>query len=97
MSRRGKTAGVAVAVAAGVVAGWLLSRRFDHRHRNGLFSTRVYRRRAALGWLARERNPGRLPLLRDYLAWEQVPALRARAWKLVGALRTGAGAGAGAA
>lgn len=90
----GVAAGVAVAVAAGLVAGWFVSRRFDHRHRSDLFSTRAYRRRAALGWLARERNPERLPLLHDYLAWEEVPALRARAWKLVGALRMGAGAGA---
>ncbi len=90
MSRRSETAGViALAAAAGVAAGWLVARRFDALHRQDLFSPRVRHRRAALGWLLRERNPERLPLLHDYLAWEEVPALRLRAWKLVGMLRHG--------
>jgi hypothetical protein len=92
-NRRVETGAVLAAAAVfGVVAGWLLARQFDQLHRGDLFAPEPWRRRSALGWLTRERDPARLPLLRDYLAWEEVPALKARAWRLIGLLRAGAAA-----
>lgn len=79
------------AALLGLVGGWWLARRHDRAHRNDLFSPRAYRRFAALGWLASEGDPESLPLLLDYLAWEPLPALRARAERIVasfGALRS---------
>jgi hypothetical protein len=90
MSRRTGGAAFVGAVLVGLAGGWLVARWHDQAHRSDLFSPRVHRRYAALGWLSGERDPGTLPLLRDYLAWEPVPALRHRAARLM-ALLEGAG------
>jgi hypothetical protein len=45
---------------------------------------------AALGWLAGEDDPQALALLRDYLAWERIPALRGRARRIAVALESAA-------
>lgn len=74
------------ATLVGVAGGLLLARQHDRAHRHDLFSGRVYRRFAALGWLAAEDDPENLPLLHDYLAWEPVPSLRQRAERIVAAL-----------
>jgi hypothetical protein len=74
------------AATLGVVGGWLLARRWDASHRRELFSPRVHRRVAALGWLEGELDPATLPLIQDYLAWEPTPALRARGRRLASAL-----------
>jgi membrane-associated PAP2 superfamily phosphatase len=70
---------VLLAVTAGVAAGWTLSRRYLERHKAALFSPRLRRRHAALGYLAGHPAAETVTLLRDYLAWEKHPALRRRA------------------
>jgi len=90
MSRRSGGAAFAGAALVGLVGGWLVARWHDRAHREDLFSPRAHRRFAALGWLWEERDPESLPLLRDYLAWEQVPALRRRARRLLQTLESAA-------
>jgi len=67
--------GAAVAIGVGIY----LARDQMQRHRKDLFSPHPLRRLAALGYL--KANPGvdDVPLLRDYLAWEERPLLRKRA------------------
>jgi hypothetical protein len=74
---------VALAVAAGLAAGWSLSRRYLRHHHGALFSPRPRRRHAALGYLAGRPTPETVRLLRDYLAWERHPVLRRRAARVV--------------
>jgi len=68
-----------LSAAAGITAGWLLAQRYLDRHRAALFSPRLRRRHAALGYLAGRPGPETVRLLRDYLAWERHPVLRRRA------------------
>ena len=77
MSRRGWY--FAGAVAAGLVAGALLAQRSMGRWRASLFSARPLRRLAALGYLSGHPGPEAVRVLRDYLTWEEHPALRRRA------------------
>lgn len=67
--------GAAVAIGVGIY----LARDQMQRHRRDLFSPHPLRRLAALGYL--KSNPGvdDVPLLRDYLAWEERPLLKKRA------------------
>jgi hypothetical protein len=81
---------VAGAIAIGAAAGWWLARRHDRSHRYDLFAPEAYRRLAALGWIAGEDNPEHLPLLQDYVSWETVPALRARARRIAATLEAAA-------
>jgi hypothetical protein len=74
------------AALLGLAGGWLLAQRHDRIHSGDLFADAAWKRFAALGWLEREADPESLPLLQDYLAWEESPALRARADRLVTAL-----------
>lgn len=67
------------AVAIGAVVGALMAQRSMGRWRNSLFSTRPLRRLAALGYLSGHPGPEAVRVLRDYLAWEEHPALRRRA------------------
>jgi hypothetical protein len=76
------------AAATGFVAGWAVAKRVQHAHRAALFSLRASRRRAALGWLEGHPAAETAPLLRDYVAWEPVPALRERAVQLLRRLET---------
>ncbi|HEU5219499.1 MAG TPA: hypothetical protein VFU23_12640 [Gemmatimonadales bacterium] len=69
---------VAAAAAAGVAAGWLLSRRYLEQHKQALFSRAPRLRHAALGYLVGRPSPDTLRLLLDYLAWERNPRLRRR-------------------
>jgi hypothetical protein len=68
-----------LAVAAGFVAGAALAQGSMGRWRASLFSARPLRRMAALGYLSGHPGPEAVRLLRDYLAWEEHPALRRRA------------------
>ena len=74
---------VVLAAAAGVAAGWVLAQRYLERHQAALFSPKLRRRHAALGYLAGRPAPETLGLLRDYLAWERHPVLRRRAARVV--------------
>jgi hypothetical protein len=74
------------AAAVGLAGGWLLARKWDASHRRDLFSPRAHRRIAALGFLEGELDPDALPLVQDYLMWEPMPALQARARRLAARL-----------
>lgn len=76
---RRRTAYFVGAVAAGFVMGALLAQRSMGRWRSSLFSPRPLRRLAALGYLSGHPGPEAVRVLRDYLAWEEHPALRRRA------------------
>ncbi len=67
------------AMVAGVVVGAVLAQRSMGRWRSSLFSARPLRRLAALGYLSGHPGPEAVRVLRDYLAWEEHPALRRRA------------------
>jgi len=89
MTRRPPASAVfAGAAIAGLAGGWMLARRRHHAHRHDLFSRRSMRRFAAIAWLESAADPGALPILRDYLAWEPLPALKLRAEFLVRSLES---------
>ncbi len=69
----------AAATAAGFVAGAVLAQRSMGRWKTALFSARPLRRLAALGYLSGHPGVEAVQVLRDYLAWEEHPALRRRA------------------
>jgi len=67
------------AATAGFILGVALAQRSMGRWRASLFSARPLRRLAALGYLSGHPGPEAVRVLRDYLAWEEHPALRRRA------------------
>jgi hypothetical protein len=73
----------AAATAAGVLAGAVLAQRSMGRWRSALFSPRPLRRLAALGYLSGHPGVEAVRVLRDYLTWEEHPALRRRAEAIV--------------
>ena len=77
MTRR--TGWFLAALAGGAVVGIVLAQRSMGRWRAALFSPRPLRRLAALGYLSGHPGPEAVRVLRDYLAWEEHPALRRRA------------------
>lgn len=76
---RRRTAFFVGALTAGAVLGALLAQRSMGRWKGSLFSARPLRRLAALGYLSGHPGPEAVRVLRDYLAWEEHPALRRRA------------------
>jgi hypothetical protein len=70
-------------LAFGAAVGWSLAQRRLTLHRRDLFSPRPLRRLAALGFLAGQGGVDTVRVLRDYLAWEQLPVLRRRAEAIV--------------
>ncbi len=73
----------AAAAAAGFLTGAALAQRSMGRWRNALFSSRPLRRLAALGYLSGHPGVEAVQVLRDYLDWEEHPALRRRAEAIV--------------
>jgi len=71
------------AVAAGFLAGAVLAQRSMGKWRSALFSARPLRRLAALGYLSGHPGVEAVQVLRDYLAWEEHPALRRRAEAII--------------
>jgi len=71
------------AAAVGFVVGNALAQRSMGRWRAALFSARPLRRLAALGYLSGHPSVAAVRVLKDYLAWEEHPALRRRAESLV--------------
>ncbi len=78
-----RTIAFSVAAATGFVAGWYLAGWHVERCKADLFSASRYRRLAALSYLAGQERVETLHLLRDYLAWEPMAALRRRATRMV--------------
>lgn len=78
-----RTLYVVAAVAAGFLAGAVLAQRSMGKWRTALFSARPLRRLAALGYLSGHPGLEAVQVLRDYLAWEEHPALRRRAEAIV--------------
>ena len=74
---------VTAAVAVGFLAGAALAQRSMGKWRSALFSARPLRRLAALGYLSGHPGVEAVHVLRDYLAWEEHPALRRRAESIV--------------
>ncbi|MGD0484430.1 MAG: hypothetical protein ABSB58_07225 [Gemmatimonadales bacterium] len=73
----------AAATVVGFVVGAALSQRSMGRSRSALFSARPLRRMAALGYLSGHPSVAAVRVLKDYLAWEEHPALRRRAESIV--------------
>jgi hypothetical protein len=71
------------ALATGFLAGGLLAQRSMGKWRSALFSARPLRRLAALGYLSGHPGVEAVQVLRDYLSWEEHPALRRRAEAIV--------------
>lgn len=90
MSRRAAaTATLAGAALVGLAGGLWLARSHDRAHRHDLFARSAWRRHAALGHLEREGDAEAVGVLRDYLAWEPVAALRTRGARILAALEAG--------
>lgn len=77
MSRRAAWA-TAVAFTSGVVTGLIVWSAQTQRARHDLFSTRPWRRLAALGHIRGRPGLFTVQQLRDYVAWEQHSGLRRR-------------------
>ena len=77
------------AVALGVLAGWYLAGRHVQSHRAALFSRYRWRRLAALSYLAGQRGPDTVRVLKDYIAWEPIAMLRRRAGRIVKQMEAG--------
>jgi hypothetical protein len=73
----------AAATVVGLVVGAALAQRSMGRSRSALFSARPLRRMAALGYLSGHPSVAAVRVLKDYLAWEEHPALRRRAESIV--------------
>jgi hypothetical protein len=78
-----RTLKLVAAAAVGFVVGNALAQRSMGRWRTALFSARPLRRVAALGYLSGHPSVAAVRVLKDYLAWEEHPALRRRAESLV--------------
>jgi len=89
-----KIAGAALLGAAAAIGlGIYLARDQMQRHRRDLFSPHPLRRLAALGYLKAHPSVDDLPLLRDYLAWEERPLLLKRATAVLTGLEEALAAG----
>lgn len=78
-----RAAKFAAATVVGFVVGAALAQRSMGRSRSALFSARPLRRLAALGYLSGHPSVAVVRVLKDYLAWEEHPALRRRAETIV--------------
>ena len=67
----------------GLTLGALVWSQQVHQHRRGLFSATPLRRLAALGYLGGQPSVDAARLVRDYMEWEPLPALRRRAQQVL--------------
>ncbi|MDQ3518111.1 MAG: hypothetical protein M3466_06865 [Gemmatimonadota bacterium] len=77
MARRAEWT-AAIAFASGVLTGLIVWSAQTQRARRDLFSTRRWRRLAALGHIRGRPGLATVQQLRDYVAWEQHSGLRRR-------------------
>jgi hypothetical protein len=73
----------AAGFAGGLMAGLIVWTQQTHRFRHNLFSGHPWRRLAALGYLRGKTSGRSIRLLRDYVRWEQHPALRKRGERIL--------------
>ena len=73
----------AVGFLGGAVTGAVMWSTAQHTYRKDLFNRHPLRRLAALGHLAGHPSAATVHLLREYVAWERRPALRARGVRLL--------------
>ena len=74
---------LAVGVIGGLILGAVAWSGAQHAYRRDLFSRHPLRRFAALGHLAGRPSVATVQLLREYVAWERRPSLRARAVRML--------------
>ncbi len=72
--------------AAAVGVGIFIARDQMHRHRRDLFDRHPLRRLASLYYLRAHPSADDIPLLRDYIAWEEKSILRNRALTILGSI-----------
>jgi hypothetical protein len=85
MDEKTRNTGIAVlaTVAAGAVAAWVVRDQIQ-RHSRDLFSPSLFRRLAALGYMAKaDATVDHINLMKDFVAWESREALRRRAQAIV--------------
>ncbi len=87
MGRVGRYA--ALGFAVGVATGAILWGTQMKRFRRDLFSRNRVKRLAALGYLRGSEKSASARVLRDYVRWEQNPALRRRGQRLLTRLERG--------
>jgi hypothetical protein len=73
----------AAGFVTGLVAGAVAWSSAQHAYRKDLFNRHPVRRLAALGHLAGQPSVATVHLLREFIAWERRPALRARAVRVL--------------
>jgi len=78
-----RTLKVVAAAVVGFVVGTALAQRSMGRSRSALFGARPRHRLAALGYLSGHPSVAAVRVLKDYLSWEEHPALRRRAESIV--------------
>lgn len=83
MRRAWYTAATAAGFVGGLAAGLVVWSQQTHRYRRNLFSQHAWRRLAALGHLRGQPSGRSVLLLRDYVRWEQHPALRKRGERIL--------------
>ena len=74
---------VSAGVLGGFLTGFALWSRQQRVDRRSLFSRNPVRRLAALGSLRTSSDECTVPLLREYVAWEERPQLRRRARRML--------------
>jgi hypothetical protein len=67
----------------GLIGGAIAWSSAQHAYRKDLFNRHPVRRFAALGHLAARPTVATAQLLREFIAWERRPALRARAKRML--------------
>ena len=82
MSRQ-RASFVAVGFLGGVAAGSLIWSGMQRNCRRNLFSRRIIRRVAALGYLPARPSVNTAQLLREYVAWEPRSILRQRGARML--------------
>ena len=81
--RRSNAVAAVAGFVGGVALGMIVWSQQTERSRRDLFSTRPWRRMAALGYLRGQRSAQNVRLLRDYVAWERHPRLRRRGQRIL--------------
>ncbi len=88
MTRGAMRLATSAGFVGGLLAGLVVWTQQMHRYRRNLFSQHPWRRLAALGHLRGQTSGRSIRLLRDYVRWEQHPALRKRGERILRRMET---------